>query len=57
MIEFAIKNRYIRFCEYLDNAGFSPHQIWIVTQAIIEFVPGKKDVVKDILEETWKERY
>ena len=57
IVRFAIRNRYIRFCEHLDKNGFTPHQVWIATEAVIECTPGKKDVVKEVLEETWKNRY
>lgn len=57
LIEFAVKNRYNKFCDYLDKEGFSPHQIYVVTLAILEFYPGKKELITEILLKTHKDRY
>ena len=57
IIDFAITNRYIRFCKKLEDLGFHEYQIKDITKAVCYVLPGSKEKTEEIIWREYKNRY
>ena len=57
IIDFAITNRYIKFCKKLEDLGFHEYQIKDITKAVCHVLPGKKEVTMEIIWREYDNRY
>ena len=57
IVDFAITNRYIRFCKKLEDLGFHEYQIKDITKAVCYVLPGSKEKTEKIIWREYQNRY